>query len=45
VTALGPIGLAIVGVVVVALVALVAMARRKAWNADGSDDAKRRLDE
>jgi heme/copper-type cytochrome/quinol oxidase subunit 2 len=33
--------LAIVGAVAVALVAIVAMARRRAWNADGSDDARR----
>ena len=31
----------IVGVVAVSLVALVAMARRRSWNADGSDDERR----
>ena len=34
--------LAIVAVVVASLVALLAMARRRRWNADGSDDEKRR---
>lgn len=33
--------LVIVGVVAVSLVALVAMARRRSWNADGEDDARR----
>ena len=35
---------AVVGVVGLALVALLALARRKAWNADGSDDERRRRD-
>ena len=37
-----PATVAIVAVVVVSLVALLAMARRKRWNADGSDDEKRK---
>ena len=32
----------IVGVVALSLVALIAMARRRAWNADGSDDERRK---
>jgi hypothetical protein len=32
---------AIVGLVALSLVALVAMARRRSWNADGEDDARR----
>jgi hypothetical protein len=36
-----PAAIVIVCIVAVALVALVAMARRRAWNADGSDDARR----
>ena len=35
------IGWAIVGVVLVAILAIVVMARRRAWNADGSDDRRR----
>jgi hypothetical protein len=31
----------VIGVVVVSLVALLAMARRRAWNVDGSDDERR----
>ena len=34
-------GWAIILVVVVAVLAIVLMARRRAWNADGSDDARR----
>ena len=33
--------LAVVAVVLVSLVTMLAMARRKAWNADGSDDERR----
>lgn len=33
--------IAIVAVVAVSLVALLAMARRRRWNADGSDDDRR----
>lgn len=33
---------AVVLVVGLSLVALIAMARRRAWNADGSDDERRR---
>lgn len=33
--------LAIVAVVFMSLVAMLAMARRKAWNSDGSDDQRR----
>ena len=32
---------AIVGAVALSLVGLVALARRRKWNADGSDDARR----
>lgn len=31
----------IIGIVAVSLVALVAMARRRTWNVDGSDDDRR----
>ena len=33
--------LAVVAVVLVSLVTMLAMARRKAWNSDGSDDQRR----
>lgn len=33
--------LVIVGIVILSLAALLAMARRKAWNSDGSDDQRR----
>ena len=33
--------IAIAAIVVVAVVALIAMARRRPWNADGSDDDAR----
>ncbi len=35
------VGWIIVAAVVVAALAIVAMARRRAWNADGSDDERR----
>ena len=34
----------VVAVVGLSLVALLALARRRAWNADGSDDERRRRD-
>lgn len=37
-----PAAVAVVAAVGLSLVALIAMARRRAWNADGSDDKKRR---
>ena len=36
-----PLAITVVAVVGLSLVALLAMARRKAWNADGSDDERR----
>lgn len=39
--AMGPASIAVVVVVALSLLALLAMARRKAWNADGSDDERR----
>jgi hypothetical protein len=35
------IAVVILALVALSLVALLAMARRRAWNADGSDDARR----
>lgn len=35
------VAVAILALVVLSFVVLVAMARRRAWNADGSDDARR----
>jgi hypothetical protein len=36
-----PAAWAVVGVVALSLVALLALARSRAWNSDGSDDARR----
>lgn len=35
------IAVAILGLIALSLVGLLAMIRRRAWNADGSDDARR----
>jgi hypothetical protein len=36
------VAVAILALIAIAVVGIVAMARRRAWNADGSDDARRR---
>ena len=37
-------GWVLLGLIVAAVLALIALARRRAWNADGSDDERRRRD-
>ena len=36
------VAVAILALIALSAVGIVAMARRRAWNADGSDDARRR---